>query len=161
MEGRSTENSHSSKSLRVPKESARRLSLLNSGNKEIESLSSTSGNSDRDLHWQRILGHPPHASNPLYSTSPSLPILPRTSESKRSAPGPLRSSQSRASNLAPASRETHLHTQLELEQPSRASRSQPPKPFACELCFRKFERKGHLKVSFALLCLTPTNNVLR
>lgn len=150
MEERNTDISRSSRCLKAPKDVSRRLSLLNSESRGKDPLSTSSGNSERDLHWQRILGHSPHASNALYSVSPSLPILPRVLESKRSAPGPLRSPQSRAANLPSASKGIQLHTQLELEQSSRSSRTQPPKPFACDLCFRKFERKGHLKVGFLL-----------
>lgn len=161
MEQRSTESSHSSRCLKAPKDVSRRLSLLKSESRGTDPLSTSSGNSERDLHWQRILGHPPHASNAVYSVSPSLPILPRVSESKRSAPGPLRSPQSRAANLPSASKGIQLHTQLELEQSSRASRTQPPKPFACDLCFRKFERKGHLKVGFPLKIFNQTNCILK
>lgn len=146
MDERNIDFSHSSRSLRVPKDASRRISLMNSEAKEKDPLTSGSGNSERDLHWKRILGYPPHASGASFPSSPSLPMLPRTSESKRSAPAPIRSSQTRNTHSASLSRGAHLHTELEFEQPSRLSRAQPPKPFACELCFRKFERRGHLKV---------------
>lgn len=38
-------------------------------------------------------------------------------------------------------------TPIDIGQPSRSVRKQPLKPFQCSQCHRRFERRGHLKVS--------------
>lgn len=148
MENSVPEYGHSSRGVRPSREINRRVSNMDVDINGNTTNLSTTGSNERDLHWKTILGYPPHSTSSSISASASFQILPKASESKRTAPGPLRSSQSRNMHTPQFSRVSPSHTQLDFEKQPRVPRVQPPKPFACDLCLKRFERRGHLKVRY-------------
>lgn len=154
-------NSHTSSTaaastarLRSPKNTARRTSHI-PPHLSPSTTPSSSGDSDRDRHWNTILNHPPHTTDPPASQTHSLPLLTRHPAPRRTV-APLRSPQSRpVTNTSP--RHRHQSQTMSVDKfvpppgggggpPHQLHNSTPLKPFACDQCPRRFERKGHLKV---------------
>lgn len=114
---------------------------------------STSGDGGRNRHWRTILGHSPHmasASVPSAGNQPS-----QAAQQRRVLPTPLWSPRSRANasdlgELPTTVRRRYVDalTQSSGQLPARI---QSTRPFPCHQCARRFERRGHLKVSVALL----------
>lgn len=110
---------------------------------------STSGDSDRDRHWRTILGHPPHTPSSSVRSGGNHP-RPAT-EQRRGLPTPLRSPRSRSNATVPGGLPPPVRRRpadgLTDSSGRLPARAQPARPFACDQCVRRFERRGHLKVS--------------
>lgn len=116
---------------------------------------STSGNSERDRHWRTILGHPPHMTS---STGLSTGHQPgQVAEHRRGLQTTLwiprsRSNASELAGLPPLVRRRPVDALVDSSM-RLPSREQPLRPFACDQCVRRFERRGHLKVSLGSLLI--------
>lgn len=147
MQDQKSTSLNSSRNVRSSRETSRRNSYLgpstSSDRRPISSM--TSGDSDRDRHWNTVLGPSPHSNITEAVSSSSLSMLPKLSSSRHSIT-PVRSSQTRKSSVLPSSRRTPTQTSLDFGPQPRTPRTPPPKPFACDKCSHRFERKGHLKV---------------
>lgn len=108
------------------------------------STSSLSGETDRDRHWKTILGHTPHL--PQSCPSSSFRMKPKQYSSKNAVVS-VRSNHSDSLSSTP---QTELrvpsHTSLEFVPHPASPSNAPHKPFSCDHCDRRFERRGHLKV---------------
>lgn len=159
----STYSSSSSARLRPQTESTRRTSNLSAILSDDLRLSNTSTSieSDRDRHWNTILGHPPHSSVSDFNTQTTFTSDDRSLASLRTvlppkSPHYRSSTKSKATSVltnTPGSSSKRSHIQTSTDNPSstRQQKTTPPKPFACDQCGRRFERKGHLKVRWTTM----------
>lgn len=107
--------------------------------------SQESSESDRDRHWNTILGQTPGQTEQA-SSSQTFSNSSRPGHSRHTI-APLRSPHSRVPSSSRTPRRASTQTSTDLGSAARPSRSPTTKPFACDQCVRRFERKGHLKVS--------------
>lgn len=151
MQETHTSSTHSR--LRPPRDLNRRSSQ-NSDEDRRSNPSTAPGDSDRERYWNTILGHSPHSTDAQQSMTYSYSTVPRQPSSRRMN-GPLRSNHSRQSSMSSPPRTFPHHpsrTSIDFPTSSPLPRNTPNKPFACTQCPRRFERKGHLKVSDELIC---------
>lgn len=135
-----------SRTLHAPSSQSRRSSRIHSTLSKVETTTSpTTLPTDRERHWSIILNTDPNPQDRV--TSP-----PSATSSERGTVRSSSHSQQRLSRIrSPATakfssskrRASSAHQVLE---PPRNTRSPPPKPFRCDQCVRRFERRGHLEV---------------
>lgn len=127
--------SHSdlSKSFRKSSEQSRKTSSTGGSPRKVATSSTASAGNDRSRHWMTIMGGTA-SSSPDSSKSSHLPVTPIPN--------------GRASSILPLPNQLIPISESEIfddNQPLGVRK--PMKPFQCKKCPRKFERKGHLKVS--------------
>lgn len=156
MEQGSESKSLRNLSLRDMREKSRLSSRMqgNRGHEEHSLRRSSDDDVGRDQYWTTILGYRPHT--PRYGDQKGAhgvsAHMRTASESRRSPAQPLRSSHSRPSASGQDSKGSNYGTQAG-HSSSQPSSSLAAKPFLCDQCPRRFERRGHLKVS--LLSFVP------
>lgn len=140
-------NDSQSRALRPPKDSRR--------SSKITSLS-TVALADRARYWHTILGDSPH-NNSSSTHSHQTPPVQNSPSSSDIIHTPTMSRKRTQSMLSPLDLGTSGRNQKVQHRP-RTPRREVPKPFACSFCEKKFERKGHLQVSYIQISLPSTKS---
>lgn len=134
-------------SMRSSRDHARRASRVHNGERyERHGNSKESGSeSARARHWKTVLGKEATTDRSVPGSSSSSTGI---TQQARPYVHPTRPDHSRASRSSAISNESLIaqHPGRQYDPAWRHSRPVPPKPFGCDQCPRRFERRGHLEV---------------
>lgn len=132
---------HSIRSARSTRDYGRRSSR-NQQTGRSDGGTTLNPESARDRHWNIVLGSDRNVDQPA---SRSTSSSPETLVHGRPPTELRREDQRRPPRPRPSNPTGDPSTSRTFDTSHRQSRTAPPRPFACDQCPRRFERRGHLE----------------
>lgn len=132
-----------SKVYRASNDQSRRNSYAGGSSSSHATTSNQAIANDRTRHWMTIMGATSMADSSSNAHHSSSATNPRVDVNRNSLSSNLPHSRV---NMLPTTRIPNIPPDNAPDQPPRTQR-RPIKPFQCDKCTRRFERRGHLKVS--------------